>query len=425
MAASNGAHHLMAFPTRVCTVVLMVLSSSAYATLTCELNGVSVNPNNGAETAGKSGLMRCKDADSGAPQREQELQNGRFMGVVRYFTAGQVTKEQRVNERGNQDGPAREWVVDKSSGRRTLVREGDYRNGDSVGTSRTWNPAGQLIRLTSYDDTTHREQAVVEFTADGRLADLRCAARPVFGSDFDDRAACGHAGAASTVLLYDNGGRPRTRLVVERGERRRTENLWDNGAVRDLRELTTTGLLERRFAADGTKRHEAVWVDLPAANANARKERVQTLDQDFHESGQLVSERRWRIAGRDAALESESSWYLQWPAERADRLCRSRRPAPASRDRASTTTAARLSTAPGRPMPAVSTATASDRPTGVHKTWDPQGTLRGEELYDERGRLTREREFDAQGTLVRDDEVFEDGSRKSPGGKLPARAASA
>ena len=49
----------------------------------CELNGEHVNPNNGNTTAGKTGLMRCRDGEGGAVLREQELKGGVFMGVVR------------------------------------------------------------------------------------------------------------------------------------------------------------------------------------------------------------------------------------------------------------------------------------------------------------------------------------------------------
>lgn len=402
----------------------LALVSCAHAILTCELNGQPVNPNNGAETAGKTGLMRCKDVDTGQPQREQELQNGRYLGLVRTFEAGQVAREHQVDERGNRDGTAREWNVDRTSGRRTLVREGSNRHGESVGTGRTWNPAGQLARLTSYDDATHREQAAVEFTPDGRLAELRCAARPVFGDDFDDRTACGHAGTASTVVLYADGGRPRMRLLVERGERRRSETLWDNGAVRELREVTASGLVERRFAADGTKRREAVWTDLPTLSPAARPARIQTLEQEFHESGRLTSERRWRLAGRDGVLESESSWYLNGqPKERTEYA-----EADGPRVRRETRfhdNGKRAFDGSWTAEPSRFERSGRDRPTGTHATFDIRGVLRGEQVYDARGRLAREREFDADGTLMRDDEVFEDGSRKSPGAPVPARAASA
>ena len=45
------------------------------------MNGKAINISNGAETAGQSGLVRCRDENTGHVQREQQLQNGKFMGV--------------------------------------------------------------------------------------------------------------------------------------------------------------------------------------------------------------------------------------------------------------------------------------------------------------------------------------------------------
>ena len=45
--------------------------------LDCEINGGHVNPNNGNTTAGKTGIMKCKDRDTGKVVREEEYRNGR------------------------------------------------------------------------------------------------------------------------------------------------------------------------------------------------------------------------------------------------------------------------------------------------------------------------------------------------------------
>ena len=226
-------------------------AAPAFAIQVCELNGQSVNPSNGYTTEGKTGLMRCREGEAGPIVREQELQQGKFMGVVRYFKDGAVEREHRVNERGNRDGLAREWVRADAGGKSVLVREETYRDGRTTGTARSWYPSGQLRRLSSHGDDD-REQAVAEFTPQGQLADLRCAPRPVLGADFDDKTACGHAGAASNVTLYSAKGQPRARISFERGERRKSETLWESGSVRELQESTAAGGVERSFAADGT-----------------------------------------------------------------------------------------------------------------------------------------------------------------------------
>lgn len=403
----------LARPAAACAIALA--AGPVLAIQTCELNGQAVNPNNGATTAGRSGVMRCRDADSGAVQREQELQNGKFVGIVRYFKAGQIEKEFSVNERGNKEGVSREWTIDEAAGKRVLSREETDRNGSTVGIARTWYPTGQRRRLTFYGDD-QREQAAVEFTADGRLSDLRCASTPVFGSDFDDRAACGFAGVVTTVL-YGSNGQPSSRIAFERGERRKVETLWDSGAVRDSRETTATGGVERSFSADGTKRREVQWVTLPAKDATSRGGRVNTLDQEFHESGKLVHEQRWAPSDRRATPVSETWWYLNGQmkelleyATTDDRRTRRDRTFHDNGKLSSEGTWLLVETRFDR-----SSVSSDAQPVGAHKTFDQTGQQRSERIYDDRGRLTREREFDERGALVRDDDVFEDGSRKAAG----------
>jgi len=378
----------------------------AQAVQVCELDGQHVNPANGSTTEGKTGLMRCRDGEGGPVVREQELQQGRFRGVVRYFKDGALEREHRVNERGNRDGLARDWARPDAGGKSVLMREETLRDGRNVGIARSWHPNGQLRRVAAYGDD-EREQASAEFTPQGRLAELRCAPRPALGSDFDDRAACGFAGAASSVTLFNAMGAAKARVSFERGELRRSETLWDSGAVREVIEITATGGVERAFAADGTKRREVQWTTV----AGERPRRVTTLDQELHESGKLLRERRWQPAERGAELTSEASWYLNvQPKARSD-----------------------YSVADGRTMRRetrfhdngrkafegawVSAAVGGrgEQAFGTQQSFDADGRLRGERSYDEHGRIKRERELDERGQVGRDDEVFEDGSRKAVG----------
>jgi antitoxin component YwqK of YwqJK toxin-antitoxin module len=385
---------------------LAAASGGAFAVQVCELNGKPVNPDNGTTTEGKSGLMRCRESEGGPVVREQELQQGKFMGVVRYFRDGSLEREYHVNERGNRDGLAREWARGEGGGKSQLVREETYRDGRDSGIARSWYPSGQLRRVSFHGD--EREQASAEFTAQGQLAELRCTSRPVLGTDFDDKTACGHDGAVSAVVLYSGKGQPRGRVAYEHGERRKSETLWDNGAVRELQETTATGGVERSFAADGTKRHEVQWVAL----AGDRPGRIVTVDQEFHESGKLVRERRWRAGERGDEPVSESRWYLNGqPKELAEYVSengRTLRRETLYHDNGKKSFEGAWLVADARGSP-------GEQPTGMHLSFDADGRLRGERSYDERGRVTRERELDERGKVVRDDEVYEDGSRKAVG----------
>jgi len=400
----------MRFP-HVLAVALVGIaaSTSAGAVESCELNGQHVNPANGNTTAGKTGLMRCRDGEGGPVIREQELQGGVFMGVVRYFRDGQLEKEHRVNERGNRDGVAREYARGEGAAKAVLVREETYRDGRTVGISRSWYPNGQLRRVAFHGDDD-REQASAEFTADGKLYELRCAPRAVLGAGADDARWCGHAGGASNVVLYNGKGVAKARVSYERGERRKSESLGEGGNVRESQETSASGGVERSFYADGTKRRELAWV----AAAGERARRLTTLEQEFHEGGRLVHERRWRVAegGSSAELASEQQWYLNGqPKERVDYAVvdgRLQRQETSYHDngRKSFEGTWRGTATSGR---------GRDIASGVHRSWDEGGALRAERFHDERGRVTRERAFDGAGVLVHDDEVFEDGSRKASG----------
>ncbi len=396
-------------------VFCLLVAGPASAIQTCELDGQPIDQNNGNTTAGKSGLMRCREKESGAIVREEELRNGRFMGAVRHFKNGQVEKEYRVDERGNRDGLYREWNVTAAGGR-VLVKEETTRNGKTSGIARSWTPGGTLRRLTSYGDDG-REQASAEFTESGKLYDLRCASKPVFGNDFDDRSACGFDGRASTVVLYGGKDQPSSRIAFERGERKRVETLWDSGAVREVRETTATGTVERSFAADGTKRHETQSVAI--ASSSGRPRSVRTLDQEFHETGKLIHEQRWTPGEQGADPVSDTSWYLNGQMKDQVRYVASgdrqvKRETSFHDNGKIAFEGTWVVDGSRRGRYERDDDPRDERPTGTHKTFDEQGRVRGEQVFDDRGRLTRESTFDL-GVLVRDDEVFEDGSRKSVG----------
>ncbi len=394
-------------------VFALGVAAPAFAIQTCELDGKPVNPNNGSTTAGRTGLMRCRDADTGVVQREQELRNGVFTGVERFFEKGELVKERHVDERGNGDGPAREWTL--ANGKRVLVLDETLKSGKAIGLVRTWYPTGARRRLTWYGDDG-REEGYVEFADGDKPYALRCASRPVFGADFDDRTACGFAGVATTVL-YDGHGRPASRVTFDHGQRAKSEQLADDGAVRDVREATATGAVERSFYANGTKRHEVQFTNVakPAnASATAPVPTVKTLEQDWAESGVLVRERRWAPTDRGAELVAEKSWYLNGQPKAETRIASGpqgqvRREKEYFDNGAVAFEGDWVSSGRG------GSRDSRDRPVGMHRTYDERGAKRGEQVYDDGGRLTRERTYDATGALVRDDEVFEDGSRKAVG----------
>ncbi|MBL8484366.1 MAG: hypothetical protein JNJ60_19370 [Rhodocyclaceae bacterium] len=369
------------------------LSLPAAALQDCEIDGKAVNPDNGATTAGKTGLLRCRDRDSGQLLREQELQNGAYVGLVRHYRNGKLEQEFSVNARGNRDGRSRQF--DPDSGR--VLREETLSDGRTVGLAQTFHKDGQRARL-SYHEDRGEARAYVEFNTRGQLSGLRCGDRPLLGKQVDEAALCGF-GAREPVLttLYGNDGNAREKLSYREGRIVAAESLWRNGKPQRRETFHGDGGgIEQQFDEQGTKRKETRW--LPAERG-----RVKELEQEFHDSGTLLREQRWT----GGTLAAERRWYLngQLRAESTyvdaggTRLRRSKEfndnGTPAFEG------SFRLE---GR---------YDERPQGTQRRYDGNGQLQQELIYDERGRLTRQREFDAKGSLTRDDAVFEDGSRKA------------
>lgn len=391
-------------PSRVLALMFaLAVPGLAHAVESCEIGGQSVNPNNGNTTAGKTGLMRCRDSEGGPVLREQELRNGVFMGVVRSFRNGVLEREHSVNEKGNRDGRSREFAATPGASNQVL-RDETLRNGTTVGLARTLLASGTLKRVSFHGDDG-REQAVAEFTPQAKLAELRCGAQPLLAPDADDATWCGHRGREPvTVELFASNGAVRGRLTHQRGERRKVEALWDNGKLREETVIDSAGGSERGYSAEGVKRREAVWV---TQVANGRSTRITTLDQEFHESGTLVRERRWLPGERGSELQLEQHWYLNGqPREKLEYFQQdgqSARRETRYHDNGRVS-AEGLWFVKGR---------YDSQATGTHKNFDDQGRLRSERFHDGRGRVNRERELDETGRVLRDEALFEDGSRKA------------
>jgi antitoxin component YwqK of YwqJK toxin-antitoxin module len=379
-------------PAALAAALLALLPLGAQAVQDCELNGQSVNPANGNTTAGKTGLMRCTDRDSGELVREQQLQNGVFMGLVRHYEKGKLLKEHSVNARGNMEGPAREFLP--ATGR--LLREAVYDDGHETGLTRSFHPNGQLRRATFYAEPG--ERAYAEFTERGQLSGLRCGDKPLLAPAADDARLCGFVGSTpSQVELFDGKGTLRTRLAYLAGKRVRSEELYDNGKPSMQDEISGTQRLERRWSSEGVKRREIVYLLLERGAIKRR-------EQEFSEKGLLVRDQRWSAAGEPL---SDESYYLNGQP---------RSKAVYGEGTEARTVEVTESHDNGERAALGRFAVVSrfrQVPIGLHQRFNDSGKLRAESSYDDKGRVTRERSWDEDGKLERDDEVFEDGSRKA------------
>ncbi|RYX96783.1 MAG: hypothetical protein EOO28_05805 [Comamonadaceae bacterium] len=379
-------------------------AQAVHAVQDCDIAGQSVNPNNGYTTAGKTGLMRCKDRDTGQLQREQELQNGKFMGLVRFYEDGKLAKEHSVNEKGNRNGRAREFTPDG-----TVLRDATYDNGGELGLVRSFYPSGKLRRV-SFQAQPGGEQAYAEFNERGQLSALRCGEKPLLAPAADDARLCGFGGASaaspSRIELFDDRGTLSARSSYLAGQRVRHESLHASGQPNYQDEISGSTRVQRYFNTSGEKRREAQLQLQPNGKSWATER-----EQDFAPNGTLTRDRRWS-AGKAV---SEETFYLNGqPRSKVEYGVagsggNSNNGSPALQKTTDYYDSGRVAS-----IEFYSNVNRMRQiPVGTHQRYSESGKLVSESIYDDRGRIAREKSWDESGKLLRDDEVFEDGSRKA------------
>jgi antitoxin component YwqK of YwqJK toxin-antitoxin module len=373
---------------------ILLVMHAAFAVQDCELNGQAVTPNDGNTTAGKAGVMRCKERDTGLLTREQELQNGKFTGLIRRYQDGKLQTEYSENARGNRQGRFREF---SPAGK--VLRDETYDNGDATGLSRTYYAGGQLKRATWFAPP-NSEQAYVEFTQAGQLNALRCGDKPLLSPSADDTRLCGFSGPGSSVEFFGSRGALNARSSYVQGKRVKHETFNDNGKPSYSDEISDHTRLERYFSTTGVKRREVQW-------AIDGKSRLRERDQDFSDNGTLTRDRRWG----EGKPVSDVTFYLngqprsktEFGGDGSNRDSYSWSQVADYFDSGKPSGTGRFSNGPrGRQLP-----------IGLHQQFNESGKVVAESTYDDNGRITREKAWDVDGKLLRDDAVFEDGSRKA------------
>ena len=362
------------------------------------MNGKPVNPSNGAETAGLTGLLRCRDEDTGHLQREQELRGGKYLGLQRFYDReGRLQRERHVNERGNSQGRVAEFWPNGQ-----LRREEFAENGRTQGPVRRLDAQGQLERLAFHADGC--EQFYVEYNAAGQPTRLMCPAASVLP---EDRPLCGFVGAAETVLHTASGAKA-AQMRYEQG-RLLTAMEWDAGGLLAAQMLFENGRrVHRRYSSENGKavlREERIYEadDRPLAHRGGALAQV----RQWGASGQLVEQRSY-TAGRETLVER---WYLNGALRERTALAGE---GPAAR------VLRELHGDDGR-LARRERLTADRQPTGVQQHFHANGRIALEEGYGEpdargRTRLQTRKEWDESGRLLADDVLLEDGSRQRKAG---------
>lgn len=394
----------------------------AAASPRCELGGKPVNPYNGQETAGLTGVLRCTVPETGKLANERELRAGKFIGQERFYDPeGRLQRERTINERGNTDGFEKEyWPNGK------LRSESAATNGAARGLSRSFFETGQQQRASFTLDG----QALVSMSWDpqGNLLNLSCPQTSVLP---EDRKVCGFDGKVQTTL-FQNGKR-REVLTIEQGK---------------VLAATTyrAGQLNQGIRAQGvsTADNEVVWAEM-AFKGEQRWHRVYNTEGTADRKNVLREERLYE-PGRnflgDAHRLTSSAGRLQWSKawganEQLTEHIRYANGLPvlterwylngAIREKITVTPEnggskmVRESYDDAAHISSVQTTfaigSAREQRVGIQKTFHENGQTAMEETYsplDERARtrLVARKQWDEAGKLLADDEILEDGSRK-------------
>jgi antitoxin component YwqK of YwqJK toxin-antitoxin module len=383
------------------------MSLSASAIVQCELNGKSVNQSNGAELAGLTGLLRCTDQETSKLQREQELRNGKFIGLERFFDReGRLVRERIVNERGNSNGLVKEFWP---SGQ--LRRESNEIDGSTQGAVRSYFENGQLERASFTKD--NRVQAGLSFNKEGGLIDISCHSQSVLP---EDRKPCGFEGKVrtSTVAYGRNNSRPSTALVLEQGKLLAVTTYREDGQVWAELQLQNGARWHRVFDTRGAKdgknvmREERLYEasDEGRYRVNDNGGRLQWSKQ-WGGNEQLTEHIRFSN-GRAILIER---WYLNGSFKEKTNI--TGEGAQARIQRENYDDDGRISSRDNLMVQG-----GYDGPrTGLQQTYHANGRLASEATYssaDVRGRtqLLALKRWNESGKLTDDEEIFEDGSRK-------------
>jgi antitoxin component YwqK of YwqJK toxin-antitoxin module len=360
--------------------------------LDCEVNGASVNPNNGNTTKGVTGLMRCIERDTRLIAREQALVNGAYVGTDKFYEKGKLIRDGNVNAKGNREGSNKTY---SPSG--VLLTDELYFNGANLGLQKSFYETGPLRRLYFYEKReasasnfvdTH-EIASIELTRSGKLQDFRCATKPVINFEkHSDNKICGFSDKSTVELFSDD--LLEERRTVQNGRNLVRDWFWPDGKLSGQFIRNGEKITERRFNKAGVKISEVI-------SSEKGDSRGREIEQVFHSSGVLVSEKQWNADG----LTSESAWYLNGQLKSKD-------------EHLAGSVLKREYFDNGKLAFEGSFGGGGRRYQAQkeHRYFYESGKLRSETVYDGNGKVTRERELDENGKITRDDAVFEDGSRK-------------
>ena len=397
--------------------VLCNLASAAWAVPRCEVSGKSVSPYNGSTTEGLTGMMRCKEETTGLPTSDQELRNGVFMGLSRFYDAkGNIQRERMINERGNTDGFEREFWPDGK-----LRSESSQNNGSTRGASRRFFETGKIDRASFTLDS--QILASLAWDRDGNLISASCAQASVLP---EDSKPCGFEGKVQTAL-FQNGKRRELR-TIEQGKIL-AATIYRAASVQFAAADAEVVIGEMAFQ-NGQRWHRFYNAEGAANGKNVlREERLyepgrNSQGSDYavtSSSGRLQWSKAWGANGQliehiryaNGQPNVAERWYLNGAMKEKVTV---------TLDGGGSKSVRESFDDDGKMTERQSTIAFGanrDQLTGLQQSFHANGKVAVEDTYskpDDQGRtrLVARKQWDQNGKLQSDDQILEDGSRLRP-----------
>lgn len=381
------------------SITALATSQLSFAGEDCLLNGESVSLYNGSTTAGKTGIIRCKDSETGKLSREREVKSGKIVGLYRLYREGIIALEYTDEENGQRHGVVREYA---NNGK--LIKEENEVHGKRLGLQREWTSDGKPKSI-EYIGDTESGSAKIRWATTGAINSLQCANKPVLAPHVDDASLCGFKGKPSTIHYFHDGGQRRASEVILAGVTQQAIQYdYNTGKERGSSVRKDNRMTEISYGDNGNKRIEAIY-DLNV------KPRALMQHREFHESGTLIKEQLFKQIELDGRrrnlLAQESRFYLNGQVRSQEKY----------RVENNVQFLELTNYADTGKMTSIATYLMENayrnRPIGKHQSFHENGALATEDQYNADGKLFRQQQWNPQGVLIIDDAVFEDGSRKA------------
>lgn len=353
---------------------------------------------NGATTAGKTGIIICKDRETGQMSSQREIKAGKIYGLYRHYQNGVLTLEYTDTENGQRNGVTRKYAPNKQ-----LIQEETEVMGKRQGLQREWYPDGTLKKVEWIAED--RPSASVRYTQKSALNSLSCSSKPSLAPHADDATLCGFKAKPVTNLYFNEEGQKRASETLLAGVVQQAYSFdTSSGKIKSSMQLKANEMTETGFFDNGNKQYETV-------SSTAEKTRNFTRKSMYYESGSLKQEQKYSMLDIDAKrrnfMSSEAQFYQNGQMRQLQEFSVEGKDfykeVKSYNDKGILISQARYQ----------QLGSYNNRAVGIHKAFFDDGKISYEDHYDKNGKLFRQKRWDENGKIVSDDEVFEDGSRKA------------